>query len=203
MKKIACPICSGKGRCQENVPCGYCNGYGYVYRVEPGDTPPEEAIAPETNKHDDEDSWNQGIIDLDGVMARSLWPFTDEEIPNFPLVEKTVESLQRLKDAGIRIIIWTARSRRLESVTREWLDRNKIPYDELWMDKPPFLFFLDDRAVNFDGSWIGIPERLINFQTWLEAERDGIKSFATRLALSQRDERIREYNTQKILGWSK
>lgn len=193
MKKVTCPTCRGHGFYKENVPCGYCNAKGYVCRAT---DVPESTRAQDSNNTNDE-IWRQGIFDLDGVLARSLWPFADEDIPNFPVVERAAETLRKVKEAGYRIIIWTARSQSLEDVTRKWLEKNGIPYDELWMEKPPFTFFVDDRAVNFDGSWDGLAERLTSYQTWLEVERDGVRSFATELALRQRDERVRLYNQNK------
>lgn len=190
MKKVTCPICEGHGYCNRRFPCGYCNAKGHVYRVEDGDTCAQNS----NDTYNDDEKWRQIIVDLDGVLARSVWPFDESQIPHFPVVDGAVEALRKVKEAGYRIIVWTARDKGLEQVTREWLDRNGIPYDELWLDKPPYTVMVDDRALNFDGSWVGLAERIVAYQTWMEANRDGIKSFATELALRQRDERVKIFN---------
>src|SRR3990167_3403200 len=76
-----------------------------------------------------------------------------------------VEALGRLRRAGKRIVIftsrlsgaWLAETQYAESEQREHIERllvrDGIPYDALTAEKLPAEFYIDDRAIRFDGDW--------------------------------------------------
>lgn len=98
-------------------------------------------------------------LDLDGTICHSRQGNEDySEVKPRP---KAVEAIQKLKSGGHYIIIYT--SRHMETcnsnvglvVARQaktllnWLDKYKIPYDEMWFGKPLADVYIDDRAFRF------------------------------------------------------
>ncbi len=104
------------------------------------------------------------VVDLDGTIARE----DDYKLSGNGPIPGAKEALQRLRDAGYDIVIYTCRMNKkgrpryimqLQKTTIEdWLDRNGIPYTRVEDDyngKPRGQFYLDNRAirVNDEGSW--------------------------------------------------
>jgi uncharacterized HAD superfamily protein len=54
------------------------------------------------------------------------------------------EYIKDLRDAGNYIIIYTHRNSTLYMVTKEWLRKEEIVYDEIQMDKPHFDVLIDN-----------------------------------------------------------
>ena len=98
------------------------------------------------------------IIDLDGTIC------TEEKTFSRSLAKpKTdaVESMKNLKDQGHTIIIYTARSWNEYEMTSEWLKKNNIPFDQLFMGKPIGDYCIDDRAIRFT-TWKEIFKNITN-----------------------------------------
>lgn len=98
-------------------------------------------------------------IDVDGVVC-----FTRREEEHYSEVKpipRAVKSIQKLKDDGHYIILHTSRHMKTcegnigKIVAKQgrtlldWLDRHKIPYDEIWFGKPLADVYIDDKAVKF------------------------------------------------------
>lgn len=86
------------------------------------------------------------MIDLDGVIC------TEERTFERPLAKPVTgakEAIQRLRDAGHTVIVYTGRGWPEYRVTKQWLDENGIAYDGLHMGKPIADIWIDDRAVRF------------------------------------------------------
>lgn len=83
-----------------------------------------------------------------------------------------VDLLNKVKEAGWCIIIWTAR--RETGAMKEHLAKHNIPYDYInchpWpkdgSNKVSADIYLDDRAINFDGKSEGLLEKILNFEPW-------------------------------------
>lgn len=86
-------------------------------------------------------------IDFDGVVHQYYgW---DGETPTGPPVLGVRTGLQRLKDAGFSLTLFTARSGHDE--IRKWLDRHTLGhfFSEITSTKPKgAVVFFDDRAIN-------------------------------------------------------
>lgn len=91
------------------------------------------------------------LVDFDGTLAPFAWP--KKPGPPFPGV---VQALQRLRDSGFHIVIFTARlwkgwdiKYRQKQITEmlDWLAENKVPFDEVTGEKRPALWMIDDRAL--------------------------------------------------------
>lgn len=101
------------------------------------------------------------VIDLDGVIADfenckegcdySGYPETYQQLKrlNCPLREGAIEFLTKIKSQGFKIIIYTSRVQQESKLTLDWLKKYKIPYDELYLDKPRGIIYIDDLAHEF------------------------------------------------------
>jgi predicted mannosyl-3-phosphoglycerate phosphatase (HAD superfamily) len=99
------------------------------------------------------------VVDLDGTICEHRFPAFGEPIAG------AREALQRLKEAGYWIIIFTVRtSSYYQSVglynpevnspeaVSAYLEQHQIPFDEIWKhDKPPAMVYIDDRALRLEG----------------------------------------------------
>lgn len=101
-------------------------------------------------------------FDLDDTICFPNHAFSDSErkytraLPNDNMIEK----LRDVHANGHKIIIFTARrmlthggdidaiKRDVGQVTKGWLIRHEVPYDELIFGKPYADFYIDDKAVN-------------------------------------------------------
>lgn len=99
-------------------------------------------------------------FDIDGTIAetRKEKQFYWEVEPK----EGAVESLQKLKEEGHYIILYTARNMETFSsnlgkinavqgpVLFDWLKKYEIPYDEIYFGKPSADVYIDDKGLKFE-----------------------------------------------------
>lgn len=100
------------------------------------------------------------VVDLDHTICTPQdFPDTERRYAHAAPIVSMIAYL-RIIAPGNRIIIHTARRMlthrgdlaKIEDdvgqVTREWLARHNVPYDELIFGKPMADFYIDDKAVN-------------------------------------------------------
>jgi hypothetical protein len=111
-------------------------------------------------------------VDFDGT----LFQWGDLHDDTYPF-EGAVEFMQGLKAAGWTIIIFTSRmsptwwksegwdpkvaARVFESSTAARLDQYDIPYDIITAEKIPCEYYIDDKAIRFEGDWDAISRRIL------------------------------------------
>ncbi len=88
-------------------------------------------------------------VDLDGVISEEMRTYSRSLAKVMP---GAVQGMQTMRDAGHRLIVYSARSWAEYEMTKDWLVRNRVPHDELIMGKPVVDKFIDDRAIAFQ-SW--------------------------------------------------
>ncbi len=96
-------------------------------------------------------------IDIDGVVA------TIREDLDYALAEPIPgarEALQQFKAEGYFLILHTARHINKLRATQDWLRRHEIPFDHLVMGKPTARYYIDDRALRFEGDWPAMVARV-------------------------------------------
>lgn len=77
------------------------------------------------------------------------------------------EFLQRLQDEGFIVVIFSARSWAGWPTTKythdmeQWLEKHRMPYNEIAFSKPPALAYVDDKAVEFTGDFAEVISRLL------------------------------------------
>ena len=101
------------------------------------------------------------VIDLDGVLTDfenctygcdySDYPEKWQKLQRLkcPLRPGAVEFLTRLKEMGLKIIIYTSRIQAEASDTYAWLTQNKVPYSDIVFGKPRGVIYIDDLAHEF------------------------------------------------------
>lgn len=96
-------------------------------------------------------SWKNVSVDFDDtIVEKAEFPAIGAEKPG------AREAIERLRQAGWKIIIFSVRGNTPENleIMKEWLDDNSFPYDEISAgEKPKALFYVDDRAVEFKNNW--------------------------------------------------
>lgn len=103
-------------------------------------------------------------IDFDGTLV-------DEDDQGFyHLIPGSREALLDMRARGYRIVIHTCRTGIASSegrlgqelaVIRQTLDHFSVPYDEIFVgEKMVADFYIDDRAIAFDGNWVTTLETL-------------------------------------------
>lgn len=101
------------------------------------------------------------VMDLDGTIAGPKAESYADCLPDTDVIAQ----MQAYRAAGFEIVIFTARNMRTHAGALgkinvhtlpgvlDWLDRHKVPYDEVIMGKPwcgTEGFYVDDRAVRPD-----------------------------------------------------
>jgi len=118
-------------------------------------------------------------IDLDGVICQLKKE--GQTYDQLEPVTGAIEKLKQLKAAGHYIIIQTARhmktcegnvgrvQARIGSITLNWLEKNEVPYDEIYFGKPWAQIYIDDNAFRFE-NWDAINADGSNFPRYKEEQ---------------------------------
>ena len=107
------------------------------------------------------------VIDFDNTIAEDNFPQIGAPKPYVK------EALERLKENGYTIRIFSCRTNQLsdnanpeeeKSKIEAWLDKNGIPYDgvEMGTQGKPFAgHYIDDKGIEYDNNWEEIVTRLL------------------------------------------
>lgn len=100
------------------------------------------------------------VIDLDGTICTLKQK--NETYEEVQLKPGAAEFIKKLRKDGNYIIIQTARNmatcdsnigkvmKNVGKITLEWLEKNKVEYDEIFFGKPNANLYIDDRAFRFE-----------------------------------------------------
>jgi capsule biosynthesis phosphatase len=109
-------------------------------------------------------------VDLDGTIACNKQ--IGEEYGDVKPIDGAVSALQELKSQGVYIVIHTARNMGTQNnnlgrvianqakIVIDWLDKYRIPYDELLFGKPNVDYFIDDKGLPFS-NWESIKNKIL------------------------------------------
>ena len=102
------------------------------------------------------------LIDLDGVLNTYTGIFDENFIP--PIKEGALDFIKNLSN-NYKIKIFTTRNRLLAS---EWIINNGLKeyVDDITNVKEPSYLLIDDRCINFKGSFEEIQREIDNFKVW-------------------------------------
>ena len=111
------------------------------------------------------------VFDFDGVIHsyKSGWR-GPENIPD-PVVPGIADAIKNLRDLDYRVVVVSTRCSTPEGMgaVRYYLEKNEIIVDDVLMEKPPALCYIDDRAIRFDGHPEKLVGQVVNFRTWMES----------------------------------
>lgn len=117
-------------------------------------------------------SMKEIIVDFDGTICKYAFPECGEPTP------KVHEALNFLRSIGYKITIHSCRTshywqmlfgqdpmKQLE-IMIDYLKKYNIPYDRICLlEKPVADYYIDDRAIQFKGSWEDTLTELTNRET--------------------------------------
>ena len=100
------------------------------------------------------------FIDLDNTLCSTK----ESDYKNSTPIIVRIAKINKLKENGNKITIWTARGQRsgidYTELTKKQLLEWGIQYDELLMGKPSYDLYIDDKSFNVDKYW-KIPSKSI------------------------------------------
>jgi uncharacterized HAD superfamily protein len=94
-------------------------------------------------------------VDLDGTLSKqaffpNIWDITPTELWDlYEEVEPNLEMIKIINEryaAGDLIFIFTSRGNLWQRQTKKWLDKHKVKYHYIIMDKPYYDIFIDDKG---------------------------------------------------------
>lgn len=118
-------------------------------------------------------------IDFDGVICQ-LKQSDSDSYENLKPTPGAIEKLTKLKQSGHYLIIYTARRMKTHQgnlgaviadigrITMDWLDKNQVPYDEIYFGKPWADIYIDDNAYRFQ-AWDEINDDASNLPSSSES----------------------------------
>lgn len=87
------------------------------------------------------------IVDIDNTICYQIEP--SNYTTSIPMAER-IEKINKLYDKKHKIIYWTARGmtpgKDWTELTKIQLDKWNYKYHELWMNKPQYDVWIDDKA---------------------------------------------------------
>lgn len=82
-------------------------------------------------------------VDIDGVLTNEIDGHNYESrTPN----ADNIKRINRFFQDGARIVLWTSRYLEDEEVTKNWLSKHNVMYDELILGKPQYDRIIDDKC---------------------------------------------------------
>lgn len=109
------------------------------------------------------------VFDFDGVIHsyKSGWKGATE-IPD-PPVPGIKEAIDKISENFCVVVVSTrCASPGGTEVIKDWLDKHGIIVEDIVVEKPPAVCYVDDRAICFDGNAAALPDLIENFKAWWE-----------------------------------
>ena len=112
------------------------------------------------------------VFDFDGVIHSytSGWKGA-ATIPD-PPIPGIKEEIEKISEKyHVVVVSQRCASPGGKEAIMKYLEENGIVVDDVVMEKPPAVCYVDDRAIRFDGIAGGLLEKIDSFRSWLEKEK--------------------------------
>ena len=91
-------------------------------------------------------------MELDNIICNPISsPMALSDVSECKVTPETVDTLAKLKKLGHTIVIYTERDVSLCMETETWLQKNKVPYDYVILNKLKYDVFIDSNVHKFNG----------------------------------------------------
>ena len=106
-------------------------------------------------------------LDFDGVIHDHLLTWKGIDIIEGMPTQDAKETITQLKDT-YTIIVYSGRCKEQRGVDAisEWLGKHEIDVDEVSNCKPLADYYVDDKAIRFNGDWDGMIHDIENAVHW-------------------------------------
>ena len=84
-------------------------------------------------------------IDIDGILTNET---EGHDYKNRTPCKGNINIVNRLYKAGYGIILWTSRYGLDDQITRDWLRKYGVKYNDIIYDKPKYSLLIDDLSTN-------------------------------------------------------
>ena len=108
------------------------------------------------------------VFDFDGVIHSYTSGWKGADVITDPPVNGIKEAIEEIRDSGYEVVVVSTRCATTEGygAVRAWLIDHEIYVDDVKMEKPPAIVYIDDRAICFDGKPETLLEQINNFKPW-------------------------------------
>lgn len=111
-------------------------------------------------------------LDFDGVLHWYRNGFKGNTVIDDEPVPGAVEFVQTASQY-FRIVIYSSRSSAPGGIEamQKWMQKHGFPEVKFATDKPKAFLTIDDRAIQFTGTWLD-PEKLLDFKPWNKKDQE-------------------------------
>jgi len=107
------------------------------------------------------------VFDFDGVIHSYTSGWKGATIipdPPVPSIKEAIEKIRQL----YHVVVVSSRCSSPEGVAaiKEYLKANDIIVDDVVMEKPPAIVYIDDRAIRFNGNPSDLFYQIVSFEPW-------------------------------------
>ena len=108
------------------------------------------------------------VFDFDGVIHSYTSGWIGPDVIPDPPVPGIKEAIAEIRAAGYMVFVVSARCRHPLGMVAidEYLKRHGIEVDDICMEKPPAVAYIDDRAICFDGNPATLLGKIQTFKPW-------------------------------------
>lgn len=111
------------------------------------------------------------VFDFDGVIHSYISGWQGASVIPDPPVPGIKGTIDCLKEAGFKIVCQSTRASSPEGTKaiEEYCKKYNINIDDITDRKPPAFCYVDDRALKFDGDCTELYEKIVKFESYLDA----------------------------------
>ena len=108
------------------------------------------------------------VFDFDGVSHSYTSGWKGAAVVSDPPVPGIKEAIADIRSAGYKVTVVSTRCISLEGqfAVENYLREHDIVVDDVCMEKPPAVVYIDDRAICFDGKPEVLLDKIQAFKPW-------------------------------------